>query len=191
MRARMVAELGYVALAVDMYGEGMTTSDPKKAGELSGMIGKNPALGVERFKAALALLQNDSSVDPERIGAIGYCFGGTTVLTMARMGVPLRGVVSFHGNLAPVGEGGGHEIGAAILVCHGGADPFVTREQFDAFLKEMTDTAPRWQVNVYGKAKHSFTNPDSDKVGIPGLGYDKTADERSWAEMRMFLKEIL
>jgi dienelactone hydrolase len=190
MRARMVAELGYVALAVDMYGDGRTTTDPKVAGELSGSIGKNPALGAARFKAGMDYLMSDPAVDTKKIAAIGYCFGGTTVLTMARMGLDLRGVVSFHGGLAPVGEPAGKNVKAKILVCHGGADPFTPPAQFDAFLKEMADSGAEYQVNIYGKAKHSFTNPASDKVGMDGLGYNKTADERSWREMVMFLGEI-
>lgn len=192
MRARMVAELGYVALALDMYGDGTVTTDPKRAGELSGSIYRNPALGAERFNAALEILRADPGVDPGRIAATGYCFGGAVVLTMARAGADLKGAVSFHGGLAPVVEpakkGG---IKAKVLVCHGGADPLVTKEQFDAFLKEMADSDAEWQVSVYGKAKHAFTNPDSDKVGSPALGYNKTADERSWAEMVTFLKEVL
>ncbi|TAL17469.1 dienelactone hydrolase family protein [bacterium] len=191
MRARKVAELGYVALAVDMYGDGMTTTDPKVAGEMSGKVGKNPALGMARFKAGMDFLTGDPSVDTGKIAAIGYCFGGTTVLTAARAGLDLRGVVSFHGSLAPVGEPAGKNIKAKVLVCHGGADTFITPAQFDGFLKEMADSGAEWQVNVYGKAKHSFTNPASDAVGMPSLGYNKTADERSWAEMVMFLKEVL
>jgi dienelactone hydrolase len=190
MRARMLAELGYVALAVDMYGEGAVTTDAKKAGELSGNIAKNPAIGAARFQAGLDVLSKDPSVDPQRIAAIGYCFGGTTVLTMALRGVDLRGVVSFHGSLASVSKAAGKTVRAEILVCHGGADPFTTPAQFDAFLKEMADSGAQWQINIYGKAKHSFTNPAADKAGIDGLAYDKTADERSWAEMKMFLQEI-
>jgi dienelactone hydrolase len=191
MRARKVAELGYVALAVDMYGDGANTTDTKVAGEMSGTVRKNPALGLARFKAGMDFLKNDPAVDANKIAAIGYCFGGTTVLTMARAGLDLRGVVSFHGSLAPVGEPAGKNIKAKVLVCHGGADASVTQEQFDNFLKEMTESGAEWQVNVYGKAKHSFSNPASDAVGMANLGYNKTADERSWAEMVMFLKEVL
>lgn len=192
MRARMVADLGYVALAVDMYGDGVTTTDPKKAGELSGAIYKNPEVGIERFKAALAFLRGQEGVDPDRIAAIGYCFGGTTVLTAARAGIDLRGVVSFHGGLAPVGAPAAKgSIKGKVLVCHGGADPLVPKEQFDAFLQEMADSEADWQVSVYGKAKHSFTNPDADKAGMAPVGYDKTADERSWREMTGFLREVL
>lgn len=192
MRTRMVAELGYVALAVDMYGDGMTTADAKKAGELSGAIYKNPSVGLERFKAGLDFLKSQPSVDGERIAAIGYCFGGTTVLTAARAGMELKGVVSFHGGLAPVsGPAMKGAIKGKVLVCHGGADPLVPKEQFDAFLKEMADSEAEWQVSVYGKAKHSFTNPDADKFGMAPVGYNKNADERSWYEMAGFLKEVL
>lgn len=191
MRARMVAELGYVALAVDMYGDGVVTTDAQKAGELSGAIYKNPSLGLERFRAGLEFLRGQPNVDAANIAAIGYCFGGTTVLTAARAGIDLKGVVSFHGGLAPVGEPAGKgAIKGKVLVCHGGADPLVPKEQFDAFLKELADSEAEWQVSVYGKAKHSFTNPDADKVGMAPIGYNRTADQRSWFEMTGFLKEI-
>lgn len=186
-RARMVAKLGYTALALDMYGDGKTTEDPKVAGAWSGAIYADPALAKARFDAALALLRAEPTVDPERIGAMGYCFGGAVVLTMARAGEDLDGVVSFHGILktdAPAAKGA---VKAELLVLTGGADPFVPPEEVDAFKQEMSAADAKFEVVVYPGAQHAFTNPASTEAGkkleLP-LAYDAAADKDSWDKMK-------
>jgi dienelactone hydrolase len=187
-RAKMLAEAGYVALAVDMYGEGKTTEHPQEAGEWATAIRMNQEVGAERFMAAYKLLEADARVDAERIAAIGYCFGGSVVLTMAMNGADLAGVASFHGGL-PTEQAQG-EIKASILVCHGAADAFATPDQVATFQKNLADAGADWQFIAYGGAKHSFTSPEADQRGIPGLAYDEKADKRSWATLMHFLKEV-
>ncbi len=192
-RARMLAELGYVALAVDMYGDGKTVDNPRDAGKMAGSVMQNLDQAEARFLAALEVLKKNPHTDPSRIAAIGYCFGGGVVLGMARMGVDLKGFVSFHGSLgagAPVKPG---VVKGSVLVCNGGADKFVTAEQIDAFKKEMAAAKVDYKFISYPGAVHAFTNPDSDangkKFNLP-LAYNKSADEKSWAEMQKFFKKI-
>jgi dienelactone hydrolase len=192
-RARMLAELGYTALAVDMYGEGKQAHHPDDAGKFSGMIRKNMALGRERFLAARKVLQENQFTDPERIGAIGYCFGGSIVLQMARDGMDLDGVASFHGALATEAPAKPGSVKAKILVLHGAADKFIKPEQIEAFKEEMKAAGADFRFLSYPGASHSFTNPDADtyakKFNIP-LGYNADADKKSWAEMKAFFKDI-
>lgn len=193
-RARMLAELGYVALSVDMYGDGKTASHPKDAGTFATAVMKDLSVAQKRFEAAMAVLKARDNVDANNIAAIGYCFGGSVVLAMARRGLDLKGVVSFHGgNLAagaPVQKG---QVKARVLVYNGAEDPFVKPEAIKEFKREMTaaDVSYRF-VNLAG-AKHSFTSPDADKYGkqfeLP-LAYDKAADEKSWQGMQTFFKKI-
>ena len=192
-RARQLAELGYTALAVDMYGEGKQASHPDDAGKFAGEIMKNMPLAKARFLAALDMLRKEKTVDTARIGAIGYCFGGGTVLNLARMGVDLKGVVSFHGSLAaasPAKKGG---VKAKMLVCHGEADAFSTRADIDAFTSEMKEAGVDLTFKSYPDAKHSFTNPDADgyakKFNIP-LGYNAKADSNSWKDMKAFFRKV-
>lgn len=193
-RARMLAELGYTALAVDMYGEGKQAAHPGDAQKFSSEIAKNMDLARARFNAALDTLKAHDTVDHERIAAIGYCFGGGVVLDMARSGADLDAVVSFHGGVAtsePAEPGG---IKARILVCHGEEDGFIPSEQVSAFKKEMEVAGADYEFISYAGAKHSFTNPEADRYaeefGIP-IGYDKEADKKSWIDMREFLKGVL
>ena len=188
-RCEMLAKLGYVAFAIDMYGKGKTTKDPKQAGEWSGQFhGDGKAAGRRRAKAGFDVLAKDEHVDASRMGAMGYCFGGTVALEMAWSDLPLKGVVSFHGQpSAPDAED--HDQ-AAVLVCHGGDDGFVKDATLKTFEDTMREKKIDWTLVKYGHAVHSFTNPDSDKFGIPGVGYDKRADERSWAHMRTFWYEV-
>jgi dienelactone hydrolase len=193
MRAKMLAEMGYTALAVDMYGEGKQAMHPDDAGKFSTEIMKNFETGKSRFLAALEFLKKQNTVDAGKIAAIGYCFGGGVVLNMARQGVDLQGVASFHGGLMAVKPAAPGAIKAKILVLHGEADKFTTAEQIAAFRKEMTDAGADYKFIVYPGAMHSFTNPDADeyarKYKIP-LGYNATADKKSWEELRKFLAEI-
>jgi dienelactone hydrolase len=130
-------------------------------------------------------------VDADRIATIGYCFGGTCALYMARQNMPIRGVVTFHGGLAGGDPKRTAPIKPSILVCHGADDKFESPEEVSAFMEEMRSSKADWQFNIYSGAVHAFTNPDADKFGIPGVAYNKLADERSWRAMKDFLSEIL
>lgn len=192
-RARMLAEQGYVALAVDMYGDGKTAQHPDDAGKFAGEVMKNKAVGEARFNAALDFIKQQPSVDPARIAAIGYCFGGGVVLHMARQGADLKGVVSFHGSLAtdsPAKEGA---VKARVLVFSGDADKMIPPEQVAAFKDEMTKAGASFRFVGYPGVMHSFTNPDADKFAaqfkLP-MAYDKKADRDSWAQTEKFFKEI-
>jgi dienelactone hydrolase len=192
-RARMLAEHGYTALAVDMYGEGKQAAHPDDAGKFSGQLKKNMPLATKRFTAAMELLQQQPTVDKERIAAIGYCFGGGIVLEMARVGLDLDGVVSFHGSLGTNNPAQPGKVKARALVFNGADDPFVKAEQIDAFKKEMQNAGVEFRFVSYPGAKHSFTNPDADSFGkkfnLP-LAYNKKADKQSWREMLDFFNDI-
>ena len=162
MRARMLAEMGYAALAVDMYGDGKQAMHPDDAGKFSSELFKNFDTAKERFTAAMDFLKKQHIVAPGEIAAIGYCFGGGMVLNMARQGVELKGVASFHGSLTAVKPAQPDAVKARILVLHGGDDKFITAEQIDAFKKEMKDAGADFQFISYQGAMHSFTYPDAD-----------------------------
>lgn len=185
--ARGLAELGYVAFAVDMYGGGKVTADTKEAAALSGNIKRHPDLARSRFTAALETLRGHPVCDPRRIAAIGYCFGGTVVLEMARSGLDLAGVVSFHGGLASAIPQQERRLKASVLACHGADDPHVPEEEVAAFGEEMRGLGADWQLNIYGGAVHSFTNPDADSESAR---YDPEAARRSWEAMKAFLREV-
>lgn len=193
-RARELAELGYTALAVDMYGEGKTAEHPDDAGKFATQVMKNLDVAKARFMAALKLLSDHETVDPQNIAAIGYCFGGGVVLNMALMGVDINGVVSFHGSLPtemPPGAEG--PVKTKVLVCHGADDKFATPEQIDQFKKLMDEHKVDYTFNVYPNAMHSFTNPQATEkgkeFGLP-LAYNKEADEQSWKDMQAFFDKI-
>jgi len=189
-RARMLAELGYTALAVDMYGEGKTADHPDTAGKFSGEVRKNMALMTARFNAARQVLIKHKTVDAERVAAIGYCFGGSVVLEMARQGADLAGGVSFHGNLQTEHPAKPGKVKAQLLVLNGGDDPFVSAESIAAFKKEMEAARAKYRFVSYPGAKHAFTNPDADgygkKFNLP-LAYNAVADKESWDQMKVFL----
>jgi dienelactone hydrolase len=192
-RARMLAELGYTALAVDMYGEGKQATHPDDAGKFSSEVMMHFDTAKARFAAAEKFLKKQPTVDPDRVAAIGYCFGGGVVLNVARQGADLKGVVSFHGMLGAVKPAEPGMVKAKILVLHGADDKFTKPEQIEAFKKEMTDAKADYQFIAYPGAMHSFTNPDATAYGkkfnIP-LAYNKKADKESWDAMRKFLGEI-
>jgi len=190
-RARDLAELGYTAFAVDMYGNGKTAKHPDDAGAFAKAVMSNPDAAKARFLEAMKVLKSQPTVDPEKIAAIGYCFGGSTVLNMARSGVDLDAVVSFHGSLGGLRPIEG-PIVTDVLVCHGADDQFSNEEQIAQFKKEMADSGAKFEFIAYPGAKHSFTNPDADRVaaefGLP-LAYSAGADTKSWDDMKKFLKQ--
>lgn len=192
-RARMLAELGYTALAVDMYGGGKTAAHPEEAGSFAGELRKNLPLAKMRFLAALEQLKEHPTVDAEKVAAIGYCFGGGVVLEMARSGVDLDGVVSFHGNLTTDNPAKPGEVEAKVLVLNGAEDRFVTAEQIERFKAEMEAAGVDYRFISYPGARHGFTNPRADENGqkfnMP-LAYDPESDRKSWQAMREFLAGI-
>lgn len=184
-----LAHEGYVAFALDMYGDARTTTETAQAAEWAGEIRNNPKLMQERFEAALKVLKRQPNVDPKRIAAIGYCFGGGIVLEMARANVELAGVASFHGSLKSSWAQPASEIKPRILVLHGADDPLVPAEDISAFQSEMRAAAADWQFIAYGNAVHSFTNPAADRAGIEGVAYDAKAATRSFRALLTFLEE--
>lgn len=192
-RARMLAEMGYTALAVDMYGDGKQAMHPDDAGKFSGELMKNFDTARARFEAAVKFLKKQPSVDPKRIAAIGYCFGGGVVLNMARQGADLKGVASFHGSLAAVKPAKAGKVKARIRVYNGVDDKFVSEQALNAFLDEMAAAKVDVQLTNYSGAVHSFTNPDADELGkkfnLP-LAYNADADRRSWEDTTRFFEMI-
>jgi dienelactone hydrolase len=192
-RANMLAELGYIALAIDMYGDGKTVMHPDDAGKLSSELMKNIDVAKMRFIAAMDFLKQQPFIDSTRIAAIGYCFGGGVVLNMARQGMDLKGVASFHGGLTAIQPAQPNSIKAKILVLNGGADKFITAEQIEAFKQEMKSAGADFQFISYPGAMHSFTNSDADamskKFNMP-IAYNAEADKKSWDELKEFLDAI-
>lgn len=190
MRTEQLARLGYLAFAIDMYGKGVLAKDAKEAGALAGPYFNNRQLMRSRAYAGLEVLRNQKLTDPKRIAAIGYCFGGTTVLEMARGGADLAGVVSFHGVLDTPNPGDARNIKAKVVVLHGADDPNVPPGQVLAFQDEMRKAKVDWQMVIYGGAVHSFTNPDAGYDPSKGAAYNEKADKRSWEAMKLFFAEI-
>jgi dienelactone hydrolase len=193
-RAEQLAKLGYVAFATDMYGAGVVTSDAKKAGELAGQFYGKPLM-AERARAGLDQLLGTGLVDASRVAAIGYCFGGATVQALAFSGAPLAGIVSFHGSPVPPSAEAAAKTKAKLLICHGAVDPFIKKEELDAFKKALDDGKLDYQFISYSGAIHAFTNPKADEIAksaglVGGIGYNAAADQRSWAHMRGFFAEI-
>ncbi len=192
-RARMVAELGYTALVVDMYGEGQVAANPDEARKLSSEVMKNPDMANARFISAMEFLKGQPTVNPAQVAAIGYCFGGGVVLNMARQGTDLKGVVSFHGDLTPIETAKPRGVKAKILVLTGGDDSLVPPSKVEAFEREMKAAGADFRVISYPGAKHSFTNSEADSLGkkfnMP-IAYNANADKKSWEEMKNFLNTI-
>ena len=191
-RADMLAELGYTALAVDMYGEGKQAEHPDDAGKFAMSVMTNLPEATARFNAALNLLKSQESVAPENIAAIGYCFGGSVALTMANSGADLDAVAAFHSGVQlPVMPTS--ELKARVLVCNGGDDPFLAPGTVEAFKKAMDSVGASYEYIAYPGVKHSFTSKEADangeKFGLP-LAYDAEADEKSWNSLQALLKEV-
>lgn len=192
-RARELAALGYPAMAVDMYGEGRTADNPKDAGHLMHSVIDDPARQHARSLAGLAMLRAQPEVDGKRIAAIGYCFGGKTVLDMARQGVDIAGVVSFHGALATATRAQKGKVKARVLVLNGAADSFIPQSDIDAFQQEMKDAGADLQFINYPGAKHVFTNSDAERLAAEhgmDIAYDPAADKDSWERMQVFFGEL-
>lgn len=192
MRAKKLAELGYVAMAVDIYGNGKTVDNPTDAGKMAAPFYQNPQMTKARFDAALNKLKTFSRVDTNNIAAIGYCFGGGVVLNMARLGENLKGVVSFHGGLVGVPPKK-DLLKAKMLVCHGAADQFVKPEEVAEFKKQMDSVGADYTFKQYPDATHAFTNPAATPLGekykIP-IRYNAAADSASWNDMKAFFAKI-
>lgn len=190
-RAKQLADLGYVALAIDMYGNGKVVTHPDSAQALADPLYADSMLSKNRFDAALAKIKTYAIVDPTKIAAMGYCFGGAMSLNMARMGAPLKGVISFHGNLigVPLKK---DLLQADILVCHGAADEYVNAE-VAPFKKEMDDAGVQYTFKSYPNAIHSFTNPEATVIGKQfnmEIAYNAAADAAAFEDMKYFLTKI-
>lgn len=190
MRAEQLASLGYVAFAVDVYGKGVRPADTGEAGKLAGTYKKDRALLRARVAAGLEALRASERVDPKRIAAIGYCFGGTAVLELARSGADVAGVVSFHGGLDSLKPEDGRNVKARVLVLHGADDPYVPEADIAAFQKELRDAKVDWQMVYYSGAVHAFTQKGAGNDPSRGAAYDERADRRSWQAMRAFFDEL-
>ncbi len=192
-RARMLAGMGYLALAVDMYGDGKTADHPDDARKFMMAVTGNMDVLKARFDAALKYLQSRRIVEPDNIAALGYCFGGAVVLNMARLGAPLKGVASYHGSLGTATPAEPGKVKARVAVFTGEADPMIPADQVSTFRAEMDRAGVGYKVTVYPGVKHSFTNPEADRLGqrfnMP-LAYDAKADADSWAQTEAFLKDV-
>ncbi|SMF94674.1 Dienelactone hydrolase [Methylomagnum ishizawai] len=189
-KARKLAELGYAAFALDMYGKGVLGSGPEENAQLMQPFVQDRVLLQSRITAALDTLRLQPEVDARRIAAMGFCFGGLCVLDLARTGADLRGVVSFHGLFIPPGNTGNNKIKAKVLALHGFDDPMVKPEQMVALGHELTQAGADWQIHAYGHTVHAFTNPRANDPGF-GTVYQETADRRSWESLKDFLAEVL
>jgi len=191
-RARQLASLGYIALAVDMYGNGKTAADPKEAQALAGAFYQNPQLGKTRLDAAIKKIKEYQQTDPANIAAIGYCFGGSVVLNSAKLGSDLKGVVSFHGGLAGA-KPDKKLLKAKILVCHGGSDNFIPQHDIDVFKNQLDSVGANYTLKVYPNATHAFSNPDATATGkkfnMP-IEYNAEADKNSWNDMKLFFASL-
>jgi len=189
-RCQMLAAEGFVAFAADVYGKGVRPANAQEAGALAGKFKGDRALYRQRLAAGLEVLRTQGRVDPRRLAAIGYCFGGTGVLELARSGADVRGIVSFHGGLDSPRPEDGKAIRCKVLVLHGADDPFVPAADLAAFQDELRKAGVDWQMVSYGGAVHAFTNPGAGNDNTKGAAYNAAADRRSWEAMRAFFAEI-
>ncbi len=191
-RARQLASMGYVAFAADMFGEGKVTRDVKLAQQWYGEATSKPGLLATRSKAGLDILRAQPQTDKAHLAAIGFCFGGTTVLSLAYSGEPLQATVGFHAGLVPPDDAQVKQIKSPILILHGAEDTF-TKPEVIAAVRTKLDSVPNldWYMVEYAHAVHAFSNPDADSYKIPGIGYNEKAARRSWDEMQRFFKEQL
>jgi dienelactone hydrolase len=189
-RAEMLARLGYNVLAADIYGKGIRPQTAQDAGAEAGKYKNDRALLRSRVRAGLDVLARHELTDPKRMAAIGYCFGGTAVLELARSGAELAGVVSFHGGLSSPTPGDAKNIKAKVLALHGADDPFAPATEVAAFEDEMRQAGADWQLVAYGGAVHSFTDWGAGSDNSKGAAYHEKADRRSWEAMKQFFAEL-
>jgi dienelactone hydrolase len=192
MRARKLAESGYIAMAVDIFGDGITAANPQEAQDLTKPFYQNPGLAKARLDAAIKKIKEYAETDPSNVAAIGYCFGGSVVLNSAKLGSDLKGIVSFHGGLAGV-PADKNLLKAKILVCHGGNDKFISQKDIDTFRNQLDSIGANYSFKVYPNATHAFTNPDATKTGkefnMP-IEYNAEADKNSWNDMTVFFNSL-
>lgn len=188
-RAEQLAAEGYVAFALDMYGDDKVTDHAEQAGEWSNQISSNIDAWRTRAQAGLDVLKAQPQVDPGKVAAIGYCFGGSTVMQMAYAGADVEAVVSFHGSLPPAGQDV-KSVKPRVLVAHGRDDKFIPAEQIAAFQAGLDRVGAKWEMTIYSGARHGFTNPDAGKFGIDNVVYNETADKRSWAAMLQLFDDV-
>lgn len=190
-RAKQLAELGYIAMAIDMYGDGKIAANPEEAQQLAGIYYKNPTLTKTRIDAAISQLKSYPQTDSSKMAAIGYCFGGFVVLNAAKLGADLKGIVTFHGGLTGV-KPDKNLLKAKILVCHGGADEFENPHVAE-FKKQMDAIGADYTFKIYPDATHAFSNPgataNGEKFNMP-IKYNEAADIASWNDMKDFFKEL-
>lgn len=189
MRAKQLAELGYVAFAADIYGQGVRPKDANEAATLAKSYRDNRKLLRERAQAGLEVLMKEKRVDKDKIAALGYCFGGTTALELARDGAPIKGVISFHGGLSTNMKA--EKMSPKVLALHGADDPYVPKAEVQGFEDEMRAVKADWQLIEYGNSVHAFTQKDAGNDNSKGAAYNELADKRSWEAMKTFLKETL
>jgi dienelactone hydrolase len=192
MRARKLAESGYIAMAVDIFGDGKIAANPQEAQDLTKPFYQNPGLAKTRLDAAIKKIKEYAETDTSNVAAIGYCFGGGVVLNSAKLGSDLKGVVSFHGGLVGV-PANKDLLKARILICHGGNDKFVAQKDIDTFKHQLDSIGANYSFKIYPNATHAFTNPDATKVGkefnMP-IEYNAEADNNSWNDMKVFFKSL-
>lgn len=189
-RCRELAELGFVAFALDIYGQGIRPANQGEAGQMAGKYKSDRKLYRQRLNLGLEQLKKMANVDSDRVAAIGYCFGGTGVLELARSGADIMGVVSFHGGLDSPSPADANNITAKILVQHGADDPFVPKADIEAFVAELDAANIDWQMDIYSGAVHSFTQPMAGDDNSRGAAYNEKADKRSWQAMKLFFQEL-
>ena len=189
-RAEQLVNLGYVVFALDMYGKDVVTDQAKKAQELATPFYEDRQLMRDRAAAGLEILKTSKRVDPMKLGVMGYCFGGTVALELARSGADLDAVVIFHGGLSTPDSAAASNIRGDVLVLHGADDPFVPKSEVDKFIEEMKSAGVTWQLNQYSGAVHAFTNPDTNTYKLDGIAYNYKADKRSWEAMRSFFYDV-
>lgn len=190
-RCKQLAELGYVAFALDIYGKDSRPANVQEAGKFAGIYKNDRQLYRKRLNLGLEQLRQQNNVASTRIAAIGYCFGGTGVLELARSGAEVAGVVSFHGGLDAPSPEDAKNIKAKVLICHGADDPFVPADAIQAMTDSFNQAQVQWQMNVYSGAVHSFTQPMAGNDNSRGAAYNELADKRSWSAMNMFFDEVL
>ena len=188
-KAERLAELGYVGFALDLYGKGVTGSDPKQNQALMQPLLDDREMLQRRMQLALGIIRKQKEVDSGRVAAMGFCFGGLCVLDLARTGADIRGAASFHGLFSAPGNTADNKISAKVLVMHGWEDPMAPPEQVLSLADELTSMGADWQIHAYGNTMHAFSNPVADNADM-GTVYNEDADRRSWQSLQLFLAEI-